>query len=193
MNNDNVPVAVTDWRHFAAEVERHILNYTVPQYGDVNEGPVKDYTAEDCIRAVEKYCGRFGRSARIGEELRDLLKMAHYIQIAAVRLGLPGEDTGIPATDYAEQNFALAPVSLSKRRAEKARDGSEWSPRDALIDVLRNIDGGEKIDNIFIATHSVDETSHLDHISYTSSGASHMVVLGLIHSAALKYEEDSRR
>jgi hypothetical protein len=41
------------------------------------------------------------------------------------------------------EDFADAPVSVAHVRANAAEDGRLWTPRDALIDMLRAIDAGE--------------------------------------------------
>lgn len=71
------------WALFAGEVFEHVENYTVPQYGDEGDDQVTSWTAEDCIKQVQKYCNRFGKNARPGQERLDLLKAAHYLQMAA--------------------------------------------------------------------------------------------------------------
>ncbi|MGD9868944.1 MAG: hypothetical protein AB7U38_13170 [Hyphomicrobiales bacterium] len=75
------------WRAFAAQVEAHIDNYVVPQYGDEGEDLASDYSAAACVEQAKKYLARFGRNSRPGEERRDLLKVAHYVQKAADRIG----------------------------------------------------------------------------------------------------------
>lgn len=40
-------------------------------------------------------------------------------------------------------SFAEAPVSVAEVRAERASDGSQWTPRDALVSLLRDIDRGK--------------------------------------------------
>lgn len=40
-------------------------------------------------------------------------------------------------------DFAGQPISLSERRAEKSGKAKDWSPRDALVSLLREIDAGE--------------------------------------------------
>jgi hypothetical protein len=64
-------------------VLEHIHNYTIPQYGDKPNDEVEQWTPEQCILAIQKYTKRSG-SARRGrlEELRDILKMAHFSAIA---------------------------------------------------------------------------------------------------------------
>ena len=50
-----------------------------------------------------------------------------------------------------EENFKDYPKSVSEKIAEKSNDGSKWSPREALISVLRRVDSGVlNIDNIII-------------------------------------------
>ena len=75
------------WREFAAEVERHIEEYTIPQYGDEGEDPVTGYSAEDCLVQVKKYANRYGRNSRDGQQELDFLKMAHFAQLAARKHG----------------------------------------------------------------------------------------------------------
>lgn len=40
------------------------------------------------------------------------------------------------------ESFADHPVSIAEARADRASDGSLWTPRDALISTLRDIDEG---------------------------------------------------
>lgn len=39
-------------------------------------------------------------------------------------------------------NFAGHPVSVAEHRAHRARDAREWTPREALIAALRDLDSG---------------------------------------------------
>lgn len=72
-----------DWRAFSSEVNEHIEEYTVPQYGDKGEDQATTYTVEDHIKQAQKYLARFGRNSRPGQEMLDFRKAAHYIQMAA--------------------------------------------------------------------------------------------------------------
>lgn len=71
-----------DWLEFSRKVFDHVEEYTVPQYGDRGEDAISKWTAKDCIKQVEKYLSRFGRNSREGQQERDFLKAAHYIQMA---------------------------------------------------------------------------------------------------------------
>lgn len=46
-----------------------------------------------------------------------------------------------PASEVTD--FADMPASIGEHRADEDRDGRSWTPRDALIDVLRRLDKGE--------------------------------------------------
>lgn len=75
-----------DWNEFAAKVADHIENYTVPQYGDAPNDNVESWSAQDCIAQVQKYAARFGSNQRAGQEELDLMKIAHYAQLAAGKM-----------------------------------------------------------------------------------------------------------
>jgi hypothetical protein len=71
-----------DWKNFSDDVHSHITVYTIPQYGDKDEDIASDYDIEDCIRSMKKYLARAGRNSRDGQERLDLIKIAHYAQMA---------------------------------------------------------------------------------------------------------------
>jgi hypothetical protein len=43
----------------------------------------------------------------------------------------------------ADEDFSNAPVSIAELRALKGDKAKDWSPRDALVRTLRQIDSGE--------------------------------------------------
>jgi hypothetical protein len=71
-----------DWEDFSEEVYNHIESYTVPQYGDKGTDQITNWTVEDCVKAIQKYCARHGRNSREGQDRLDLIKIAHYAQMA---------------------------------------------------------------------------------------------------------------
>ena len=71
---------------FANEVLQHIEDYTVPQYGDAPDDLVQEYSAEECVRAIEKYCRRFRKQARPNQDELDMKKIAHYACLAFNKL-----------------------------------------------------------------------------------------------------------
>lgn len=72
------------WFDFSNEVFEHIEQYTVKQYGDAPNDQVENWTIEHCLEEAKKYINRYGK---ISEErqLRDFLKMAHYVQLACLK------------------------------------------------------------------------------------------------------------
>lgn len=76
-----------DWRQFSDNVGNHILKYVVPQYGDKGEDVASEYTVDDCVRNMKKYLARTGRNSRHGQDQLDLIKIAHYAQMAYTLLG----------------------------------------------------------------------------------------------------------
>lgn len=71
------------WREFARMTLEHIENYSVPQYGPTLSENTDVTSTEDCLKYIAKYLRRHGsdRRGRI-EELRDLVKIAHFAQFA---------------------------------------------------------------------------------------------------------------
>jgi hypothetical protein len=85
-----------EWKAFAEEVESHISHYTQMQYGDAGseKDQIDKLTPEDCVKHIRKYLARLGSNARgQGEQLRDMLKIAHYAQIAHTKMLLLQEET----------------------------------------------------------------------------------------------------
>lgn len=68
-----------EWRMFSYVVEQHVINYTIPQYGDAPNDEVSNWTPEMCALAIQKYTKRFASALRGKEEVRrDMLKIAHF-------------------------------------------------------------------------------------------------------------------
>ncbi|HLP80935.1 MAG TPA: hypothetical protein VK141_02940 [Nitrosomonas sp.] len=71
-----------DWVVFSNIALNHIENYTIKQYGDKGVDLATEMSADDCIRQVKKYLARRGKNQREGQDQLDLIKAAHYIQMA---------------------------------------------------------------------------------------------------------------
>lgn len=83
---DNLSVRGKEFEDFSGDVIKHIENYTVPQYGDSPNDLVEEWTVQQCIDSAKKYLARHGRNQREGQDELDLIKAAHYIQIAYTKL-----------------------------------------------------------------------------------------------------------
>ena len=76
------------WLDFNEQMRRHILGYTLAQYGnpDGNE-QVDSFSVEDCWKEMQRYYNRRHANVRGNQErLRDLIKIAHYAQFAYDKL-----------------------------------------------------------------------------------------------------------
>jgi L-lactate utilization protein LutC len=69
----------SEWNAFAYKVGQHIDEYTVPQYGDMPEDQLTEYSFDDCVTQIKKYCNRTKTNARgRAETSLDMIKIAHY-------------------------------------------------------------------------------------------------------------------
>lgn len=75
-----------DWIEFAKKVLNHIEHYTVPQYGDKPDDQVEEWSPEECMLAVRKYAARMRSNSRDNQTLLDMIKSAHYCQLAHDKL-----------------------------------------------------------------------------------------------------------
>ena len=75
-----------DWKRFAGEVLHHIETYTVPQYGDKGADAATEYGSAEHVLQAKRYLARYGKNSRPGQEVLDLKKAAHYLQMAAMEL-----------------------------------------------------------------------------------------------------------
>jgi hypothetical protein len=82
-----------EFTEFSVIVDRHIHNYTVPQYGDAPHDEVEKWTEEQCVLAIQKYTKRFlsSRRGRL-ETLRDMVKIAHFACLAFYKMEPRDED-----------------------------------------------------------------------------------------------------
>lgn len=77
------------WERFTFQMYKHIKQYAEKQYksNDEKKDLVNAYDSKECVKAIEKYVARFGSGARgPKEQMRDMLKIAHYAQFAYDRL-----------------------------------------------------------------------------------------------------------
>ena len=86
-HKDKAPTDVMSKREwemlqFGGLMCEHVGEYTVPQYGDLGEDNVTNWSSRDCEVQIEKYVKRLRSNQRGFEDAqRDLLKIAHYAGI----------------------------------------------------------------------------------------------------------------
>ena len=106
-----------EWAIFAMEVLDHVQNYSVKQYGDLPNDAVASFTCEQIISSIERYCARFGKNAREGQDQLDLKKIAHYAAILSNKI----------------KNVEPSKKSI-ERTYEDVESALEWLNNDVLID-----------------------------------------------------------
>lgn len=85
------------------------------------------------------------------------------------------------------ENFADYPKSVTEVHAEKSEDMSKWTPRDALIDLLREIDSGRlKINILFVAAGRIDGTATDTY--FRAAGPNHYAVAGCLRRAEFQFQ-----
>lgn len=84
-----------------------------------------------------------------------------------------------------ETDFSNHPHSISELRGNKKRDGSEWTPRDALISALRDLDSGEVKPTSIVIIAGTMEDNNTYRCTYYQSTRNNWEMLGLIEDAKL--------
>lgn len=57
-----------------------------------------------------------------------------------------------------DEDFANAPMSINELRSDKSQSCTDWTPRDALINVLRHLDKDKPdVDTLVICWREKDE------------------------------------
>ena len=80
-------------------------------------------------------------------------------------------------------NFAGYPPSIAETRANAAQSSALWSPRDALLSLLREIDEGKaKVDVLVIAFARIDEEG-LSRTSYRAASPNALMSYGVMTRA----------
>jgi len=89
------------------------------------------------------------------------------------------------------EDFSEYPVSLTETRAEQAGDGRLWTPRDALVSVLRDIDSGAlKVGSLVVAFNTVDDEGKHKAFKYAASYRQEPEAMGIIHHVAYRFHTD---
>lgn len=161
------------------EIVEHIDNYVAPRYGEYEWSELDKYTVEDCVKHAQRYLTRFGKSSRPGEEKRDIVKAIHYLAAALHKM------------DDAPETFAGTPVSIEEIKSRKSGLARDWTPRTALLKLLREIDSGErKIDDL-VAMYATNTDDGGVHMGYLCATASYFNTLGVIEAGKAKIVKDA--
>lgn len=86
-------------------------------------------------------------------------------------------------------DFSNAPQSIAELRASRSESAKDWTPRDALIATLRDIDNGkiDDMDGLVIVYGRKRPEGRSVHYSVASESSTH--TLGLISRFVYEYNE----
>lgn len=90
------------------------------------------------------------------------------------------------------ENFADHPRSIAEIRSDKSLDASDWTPRDALIKLLRMHDSGEQVLTTLVAVYAYDdaEARHDRSLGYTCATKTKIETLGLLGYAQVATQRE---
>lgn len=94
--------------------------------------------------------------------------------------------------EQGELDFSDAPISLAERRAAVKQDGRLWSPRDALVDMLRSIDRKEIDVEAMVICYRRRREDDGRSLHYTLAGDVPRVMLtGIVDSVSYMIKRDA--
>lgn len=83
-------------------------------------------------------------------------------------------------------DFKNHPKSIGEIKADKASDGALWTPRDALISALRDLDSGVIQPDAVVVICGKREDNNTSRCTYYQSSRNNWEMLGLIEEAKLE-------
>jgi hypothetical protein len=87
-----------------------------------------------------------------------------------------------------EQDFANHPKSIGELRADKTQHAKDWTPRDALIEMLRSIDSGEMVLDALVVVGRQIMPDGAIHTARRVSAPDTIVAVGLLNRAAFEIQ-----
>lgn len=86
-------------------------------------------------------------------------------------------------------SFANAPITIGEARAQRAGSAAAWSPRDVLVQLLREIDSGDLKPSAMVVSMAVPQPDGTMAHSYRNACPDNFVALGLLARAAHRLQE----
>jgi hypothetical protein len=96
--------------------------------------------------------------------------------------------------EVVNDSFADAPLSVAEIRSDKSANGADWTPRDALIATLREIDSGKlKPDALVIAMREPTTDPGASITTFKNATPDALVAYGLMVDTILKLARTGER
>ncbi len=97
----------------------------------------------------------------------------------------------VVAACESETNYANAPIAIAEVRAQKADDSSQWSPRECLIKVLRDIDSGTVNPECLIIAYRYQTPDGTLCVGHTTSTQDSHQLIGLLSGTLFAYQMEA--
>lgn len=88
------------------------------------------------------------------------------------------------------EDFSNHPQSVAEVRSERTADGRLWSPRDALVSLLRDIDSGKVSPQALIVVFSEVNDAGDSYTLFRNAAPDYHTSMGLLAAAQFKITED---
>lgn len=88
------------------------------------------------------------------------------------------------------ENFAEHPVSLTEARANREHDCKLWTPRDALISLLRDIDSGKIAPDALVCVARTKDADGSSRTTFVNATPDIHTALGLLSRGQFRLMED---
>ena len=85
--------------------------------------------------------------------------------------------------------YSNYPVSLAEVRSSKTQNAADWTPRDALIEVLRKIDSGEIVPEAMIIAWAQFKPGGVTDFGFRTAAPNIIVSAGLLENAKMALYE----
>jgi len=85
-------------------------------------------------------------------------------------------------------DFSEHPPTLGEIRSEKSERACDWTPREALISLLREIDAGRVIMDALVISYREPTTDGIGRTRFVCSSQDPLISLGLLTRAAYRIQ-----
>lgn len=84
-----------------------------------------------------------------------------------------------------EMSYAEAPISVSEARANRSQSAADWTPRDALVELLRQIDRKEiEVEQLVMAYRYTEPNNDGRKTTFSAAAPDLLQAVGLMQRGA---------
>lgn len=88
-------------------------------------------------------------------------------------------------------NFANAPPSITELRSDRTKKATDWTPRDCLVSILRDVDSGKlTIEQIAVVIIEKDDDEKIKDSISVAGPYTTFALIGMLQQQIYKYMRD---